>query len=315
MCDKNPFVSLIIPVYNATDSIKGLISDILKQTYNNFEVIFVDDGSVDNSYDLIKEYTNKCQNIYVYRKSNKGVSSARNFGMDKMNPKGYLMFADADDNITSDFIERMVYETLKREDTLVCCTFTNGKYKYSNYKDKFSPVLDEKMAGGYVWNKIFDKNIIIKNKLQFDTSIAICEDLLFCVEYLNYTKDVYVINEQLYIYNLNQDSVTNSGFNKNKMQGQLRALTKVVDIIPNSFDESKKTAYSGLLFNSIFYWVGLYNSGIYEKITREDKRKIMQLNKKSYFFSKIEFIYLILIVFSPRLLWVLLNIKNFVKRI
>ena len=313
MNKKDSFVSLVIPVYNASNSIENLIKDILNQTCENFEVIFVDDGSTDSSYEIIDEYIKRYDNFYAYRKKNEGVSKARNFALNVMSPEGYVMFADSDDNIMPNFIERMVHEAEQHKKSLVCCTYINGKYDYNEQTDKFTAVLDEKMAGGFVWNKIFDKKIILNNNLRFNPSISICEDLLFCIEYLNFVHDVYIFHEDLYVYNLNLNSATNSQFNDDKLRSQLVALNEVVEFIPQEFNEAKSLAYSGVLYNMIFYWVRKYNAGFFEKPTKKERIKIMSLKKKSFMFSKKEFFYMLLIIFWPKLLWKLICIKNTVK--
>lgn len=98
-----PLISIIIPVYNVEKELKRCINSIIVQTYKNIEIIFVDDGSIDNSYAICCEYEKKYKNIFVFQK-NGGAASARNFGF--MKSKGeYITFIDADDFVTSDYIE------------------------------------------------------------------------------------------------------------------------------------------------------------------------------------------------------------------
>ena len=103
--------SIIIPVYNLSDYIKETINNILNQKYKNFELILINDGSTDNTPNILKKFSNKYKNIKMFNKKNGGVSSARNLGLKKANGK-YIYFLDGDDKIENDLLSN-AYSKLK----------------------------------------------------------------------------------------------------------------------------------------------------------------------------------------------------------
>ena len=102
----NILVSIIVPMYNSEKYIERCVKSLISQSYKNIEIVIVDDGSKDNSLQLIKDYANKDSRIKVYTQSNQGPSVARNTGLDNSTGK-YIMFVDADD-----FIEHNMFKNL-----------------------------------------------------------------------------------------------------------------------------------------------------------------------------------------------------------
>ena len=124
----NKKVSIIVPVYNSEKTILRCLDSILNQTYKNIEIIIVDDGSTDNSYNLIKSRLNNDHRIKLIKKENTGVSDSRNNGLE-ITTGEYVTFIDSDDWIELNLIEKMV-EVLEKENVdIVCCNY------YLNYED------------------------------------------------------------------------------------------------------------------------------------------------------------------------------------
>lgn len=131
---KRPLISVIVPVYNVEKYLYRCLHSIYEQTYNNIEVILVDDGSTDSSLQLLREYTKKDSRFKVIHQKNMGLSAARNTGI-RYSKGEYLTFIDSDDYVTHDYIEYM-YGLLERDNfssRLALCslikTFPNGKNK------------------------------------------------------------------------------------------------------------------------------------------------------------------------------------------
>ena len=104
----NNLISIIVPVYNVDKYLNRCINSILKQTYSNLEILLIDDGSTDNSGAICDKYASEFDNIRVYHKKNGGISSARNYGLDKIsNNTKYIAFVDSDD-----FLHPQMYEIL-----------------------------------------------------------------------------------------------------------------------------------------------------------------------------------------------------------
>lgn len=194
--NKEPMVSVIVPIYNVEKYLKRCIDSILNQTYKNLEIILVDDGSPDKCPQICDEYAKEDDRIIVIHNKNGGVSSARNAGLDIARGK-YIGFVDPDDYINYDMYSAMVNEMDNFACDAVICGFCQVSEKENKiirkeslqskvlsveecFKELFSfSGLDIKPV---VWNKLFKRDII--SDLRFCEYIEISEDLLFCVEYL-----------------------------------------------------------------------------------------------------------------------------------
>ena len=117
---KKPLISVIIPVYNVADYIPRIMSALLQQTYPNIEIILVDDGSRDESYEICKNYSKKYNNVHAFHKENGGAASTRNYGIER-SAGDYIMFVDADDYVTDDYVD-FLYKLLvdNKADIAIC---------------------------------------------------------------------------------------------------------------------------------------------------------------------------------------------------
>lgn len=217
-------VSIIIPVYNAGKYLEDCIKSILSQSYKNWEMILVDDGSTDSSDEICDKYAAKYQNIITIHKQNGGVSSARNAGI-KQAQGDWLYFCDADDILFEDALEILT----KNFDKIVDCTM--GGYIRINEKGNIleeNKIFEEcymsledvlidfydpkfKMFNGYIWNRLFRKSIITKYNLRFREDIYIKEDGLFLIQYLCKCKNgTYYNTKPIYKYIEHSSSAMNS---------------------------------------------------------------------------------------------------------
>lgn len=129
-------ISIIIPIYNKEKYIDNLVNKLYKQTYKDFEIIFVDDGSVDNSYKVALKYANNT-NVFVYSQKNSGVSVARNKGIDESRGE-WISFLDPDDDIADNYLEELKKNSARSDIVCCCCYACDTNKKYLNeffYKD------------------------------------------------------------------------------------------------------------------------------------------------------------------------------------
>ena len=120
----NPLISLVIPVYNVEKYLDKCMESVLAQTYDNYEVILVDDGSTDNSGKMCDEYAERDSRVTVYHQKNSGVSVARNVGIE--NAKGeFISFIDSDDWVDESYLEKLVNAQIKYNADLTICEYTN----------------------------------------------------------------------------------------------------------------------------------------------------------------------------------------------
>lgn len=196
-----------IPIYNGEKYILDLLNCFQDRDYRyNYEILIVDDGSTDNSYNICKKNTNA--NIRIFRKKNEGVSSARNCIIDNANGK-WLTFVDCDDIINfENYMEAFALLINEKADWLI----NIEKYK-KLYSMKY---LIENEYINSPCMKIYNMEIIKKNNIYFDNEYDLGEDLLFNLDYSNFSKKIIYFNKKMYIYNKsNYKSLTNK-YRENK---------------------------------------------------------------------------------------------------
>ncbi len=234
-------ISIIVPIYNAERYLRRCVESIIAQTYTNIEIILINDGSTDNSINIIKEYANKDSRIIIIDKKNEGVSVARNIGILKARGK-YICFVDADDYIEKSMIEKMKCCIDKKNVDLVRINYykilTDGKRikgnieKYANQtfnKDKIKSELVEGIISGefpaFVYLLMIRKEKI--NTL-FQVGIPYMEDTIFCIDLFLNCDSIYFLDEALYYYILNESSATQ---NSKNLEKNICAIVSVRDAI------------------------------------------------------------------------------------
>lgn len=219
-------ISIIIPVYNAECYIEELLESIIKQTYTNWELLLVNDGSQDNTVSLINSYLYDTR-ILLINQENNGPSAARNTGIYKS--KGdWLAFIDSDDKISRDYLEKLILHTNSNVVDLVCA----GYYEQNRYYPKGIPLhdffslipeqpisntkfIDNIFNGltGVLWSKLFRRDVIIKNRLELNTKLKLSEDLVFVLQYVKCIKKIGLIGDYIYYYNRLHDNGLSSKLN------------------------------------------------------------------------------------------------------
>ncbi len=205
-----PAISVIVPVYNAEKYLHRCIDSILSQTFTDFELLLIDDGSKDKSGAICDEYAVKDSRVRVFHKENGGVSSARNLGLD--NAEGeYIAFVDADDWIEATFLECMYpYDDFF---DLVCAYYKAHGWKgwiakpYDNcsFDKNTLPLFFEQhlISCNTVWCKLFKRQLIWDYRVKFDLAYSYGEDTLFVLDYLYCVDSVCTIDNDGYNYCVN----------------------------------------------------------------------------------------------------------------
>lgn len=218
-------ISVIVPIYNAESYLEECIDSIIGQTYNNLEVILVNDGSRDQSLQICKEYEKKDERIIVINKPNSGVSETRNIGL-KKSTGDYITFVDSDDFLNIDAYKiAMKYLTNQDYDIIeysYYSLFPNGnltKKQLNNDIAQGSGKILEYLVKGEnsvhaVWNKVYKKNII--SNLEF-REFNYSEDYYFNIEVATRAATKIVINDFLYFYRQVPNSLMNSNFSPQKL--------------------------------------------------------------------------------------------------
>ncbi|MCJ7836931.1 glycosyltransferase [Cuneatibacter sp. NSJ-177] len=207
-------VSVIVPVYNAGPFLDRCLASICAQTYKNLEVVIIDDGSTDNSPTISREYALKDSRIIFVSQENSGVSAARNSGLDIVSGK-YVTFVDADDYIKENHIENL-YNAIAGRDIGITALYNvsaeNKRQKswgantVLTREQLFEETVCDSYIGGYLWNKIFLRDIINREQLRLSPDISISEDMLWICQYLMFCTSGYYSCEPTYYYVRNDQS-------------------------------------------------------------------------------------------------------------
>ncbi len=230
--EEMPLVSVIIPVYNVEKYIAKCISSLQRQDYENFEIIVVDDGSPDRSANIIDEMSVKDSRIRVIHKSNGGVSSARNVGIENSNGE-YLMFVDGDDWVEKNYISEFVrFIKFSSNDIVMNYNYITDNGLPRCYENGASNILTRDQAAQCiyngrifvaVWNKLYKRSFLYNHSIRFREDIWFGEGMLFNIECLAHINNVGVMNKTLYHQEANANSAMRF-FNLNSYQCGLKSM-------------------------------------------------------------------------------------------
>ena len=204
-----PKISVIVPVYKVEPYLRRCVDSILAQSFSDFELILVDDGSPDNCGAICDEYAKQDSRIRVIHRENGGLSAARNSGLE-IAAGEYIMFCDSADTVTSEWCAQMLCAIQEYPDALIACGFNRldefgavksehrmdpGEYDKEQYFLLCFPGL-----AGSSCNKIYRKSLIQTKQLKFDTNRKYAEDVVFNLEYLDHADRIVVVGGCLYNY-------------------------------------------------------------------------------------------------------------------
>ena len=255
-----PLVSIILPVYNAQNHLARCVGSICAQTYRNIEIIILNDGSKDQSLPVCEEFRQKDPRILLVDKANSGVSDTRNLGL-KLASGKYVEFVDSDDYLDPDFTERLVAAAEENEADFVIAPYKMvipaGASKPEQVldkiqdelgvmsvarppevreygflpagvydKDTFALRLMDKPASYFysvLWNKLYRRDILTGNDIQFVSEMRWAEDLVFNLRYIQYAEWFVAIDKPGYYYVQNPQSICHTQINaativQNKLQ-------------------------------------------------------------------------------------------------
>lgn len=264
-------VSVIVPVYNCEKYLEKCINSLRRQSYTELEIIIIDDGSKDNTWDICSKLSKEDDRIQIIQQENQGVSCARNQGI-KIAKGEYIAFVDGDDWVEQNYIECLLNSLLNEQADMSVCGLSHDNLKGDVLKaDKYQySILDKKAAlysalnmdgfQGYLCNKMFCKNLIEEENLKLDREITILEDLLFVVNYLIKVNKVVVDMQPVYHYIKHDDSARQScskskEFNL-KWLTEIKALSQIVEILDDK--ELKNYVKSRKALSCGFYLKRMY---------------------------------------------------------
>jgi len=240
----NHKISIIVPVYNTEKYLKMCIDSILNQTFTNFEILLINDGSNDNSGIICDEYSQADNRVRVFHQKNRGASYARNLGLDSAKGE-WICFVDSDDWVEKNYLSNLIISTEPDLDLIIggFTQRTNGT-TINQSLNKVSLIVDTKNKElvlnkfalfnfSYPVGKLFKLEIINKNFIRFLPRAIMFEDTIFLMEYLKHSNFLKLINSKDYQYILHEGSLS---FKLHSFEAEYIIAEKLLEISINSFD-------------------------------------------------------------------------------
>lgn len=270
-------VSIIVPIYNKEKYIENTITSVINQSYINWELLLVDDGSTDGSIAICKHYSDMDSRIRLLIKQNGGVSSARNYGLESAYGK-YIMFLDADDTLDENAVQ-ILLDNIGDADLVVCSMqCSDGKVLAPvDKKTEFSCIKDSTINAVHLYrnafynspcNKLYKRGLI-KNKL--DEAICHGEDLLFNLDYFQGCGRIVAIPEVLYYYDTSVSVSLTKRFYSDIDTVREKIFYRMFDVLGNSKEVIECVSYD-FMETLVVQTKRLMNSDL----TKNDKKRIIK---------------------------------------
>lgn len=231
-----PQLSIIIPVYNTEKYLHRCIDSVLLQSFTDYELLLIDDGSTDGSGTICDEYAAIDARIRVVHRSNYGVSATREFALSQATGE-FIQFIDSDDWIDSTMLQKMYNEAQQKDADIVCCCFdlifdTHTTPYRLIYKDKIS--LQKAIIGncfGVLWKNLIRRDVIISNDIHFDNDLQGGEDYCFMVKAITASSVISTVDEILYHYNKQNQNSIMAVPTLDKVLSQIKATEMVISFL------------------------------------------------------------------------------------
>lgn len=314
MVNKNKVkVSIIVPVYNVEKVIDRCLNSLINQTLNDIEIIVVNDGTLDNSQDIIDEYAKKNQKVKSFVKENGGLSDARNYGLEKAIGE-YIMFVDSDDYIDLFACEKLYNEAKKSNVNILVGNYYDVKKdsitpnscrctgKVLNGIDFIKEYFSQKNVSLMSWLLFCNRNFLIKNKLKFLKGVF-HEDEEFTPRAMLKAKRIKFFDYCFYYYVYNDNSITKKK-DKSKNISDIYKISDDLEKLYNTIDDKKAKS----LLNDRIVYIRLLAFGMQNKYSPQyafPKTKIIRKSVKLK--NKIK---AMLYCISPKLYFKLLKLRH-----
>lgn len=266
----NDLVSIIVPIYNVEQYLNRCVESIVRQTYDNIEVLLVNDGSTDRSIDICEKWARADARIRVFDKTNGGLSDARNYGLCKASG-AYVLFVDSDDWIHEEMLQQLMSEMKKSYADIVCCGLieatdaeTSNKRWFKTNKvfsgaEAMSYLIDNDILTSHVMPKLYRRDILGSNLFPKG---KLFEDIYVMHNIFAKCNSVAVIPECLYYYYVRDDSISNKVALRNRM-AWVEALQKRYDDVKDVKDEYREKL--------MYQIANVYSLSIVQNKFREDE--------------------------------------------
>lgn len=286
-------LSVIVPVYNTAQYLEKCIGSILSNTYQNIEIICINDGSTDESETILNKLANEDSRIKVVHTQNGGVSKARNLGLSIAQGE-LISFVDSDDWIEPDYYSSLLAEYSADRQLWICdyyIDYENKQVKREIYVESgefsqqqaLSMLYSQDYFKGFLWNKIFLNSLIKQKNLTFDESIGYCEDLLFVTKYMGSCEKVYYNINPFCHLRIRSGSATQSANYRNTLSG-VKAYQNIVSFLEQNSaqEEIIETAESRMASLAVKVISDMAVSRTFVSGDASEARKVILKNKRQY---------------------------------
>lgn len=289
-----PLISIIVPIYNVSGFLPQCLDSLIKQSYQNIEIIAVNDGSTDNSLEILIRYAQAFSQIRIISQANAGLSAARNTGIAASKGE-YLCFVDSDDWIDTDTCQKAIEAVQKNNVDIVCwnyvkeyrhdsisvqCIKTNELYDENNIKNLYrrivGPIKEELAFPQYLdslstaWGKLYRSELIKENSISFISTKEIgTEDLLFNIEVFSYIRRAYLMTDCLSHYRKYNSTSLTATYKPNLTVQWSNLQNRILTIIGQ--DKELKQAYFNRIALSII-GIGLNECASKESLRSKKER-------------------------------------------
>lgn len=271
-------ISLIVPVYNASESLPRCLDSMLAQTFRDFEVLLIDDGSSDDSGAVCDRYVELDNRIRVFHKENGGVSAARQLGID--NARGeYTIHADADDWVEPTMLEELYNKAVDTDADVVICDFYVNKDDRQTYVKQQPIALDHitilrslfQQLHGSCWNKLVKRACYKEYNIKFPVGINHCEDLLTWIQIYQHPVKTAYLPEAFYHYVQNDESITHH-FTRKTYEMRQSFYNEVCKVLPvDGYGQEKRRTRLNVLTEGYMFGV-VPNKEAWKELISHNKR-------------------------------------------
>ena len=285
-------VSIIVPVYNVEDYVAKCLESICRQSYDNIEIIVVNDGSLDGSAEICSRYASCDKRIRYFEQKNYGVSSARNRGLE-LSTGSFIMFVDADDCLEPNTIEQCIenmdendmlvfgYKRIDEDDLILSMSneYNNSIIDHDTMMEYLFYLHPKFQYQGYLCNKFYRAEIIKNHDIHFFKDIKYNEDRLFIFEYLKFCNKVKLISTPLYLYRIRDNSAMGQ-FWKTFKPDMLTGL-KAYEIMQDSLYPKNDSRLYMLVSLGMFYETKNWSYRV-PKEYKQEREYVMKLLNQSF---------------------------------
>lgn len=291
-------VSIIIPVYNSERTLRHCLDSVISQSFLDWELILVDDGSNDKSGDICDEYAAKDQRIKVFHKKNGGVSSARNIGLDYAKGE-WIVFVDADDFVKESYLVHLLEHSQKQVDLVISYAeiYNGNNIQKESYPAKlvnetnFESMFIENDMNWHTspWSKLYKRYIIEEKHLRFCEGMHIGEDAVFLYSYMLCANNIYISSDTDYCYfAYTPGSLTkrvNSLMSETLAYNQIRAIVEFMIL--------KKSIKNSIALKNLYWLIASYQRRLLNALyyNKEQKQKRLHILRNTDWNYYIEYIY------------------------